>query len=245
MFNFAAHEWVIVVIGSLLIGINKTGIPGVLMVFVPILASILPAKESTGFLLPLLLVADIFAITYYKRHTQWKLLFRLIPFSLLGIVGGYFTMRALENAQIKPMIGIIVLVMLAVQAFRMLRRNDEAIPTGIWFALVMGIIAGYTTMVANAAGPAIAIFLLAMRLPKEQFVGTGAWYYFIVNITKVPLSASLGLITAQSLLTGAVLIPAIALGAFIGIKLLPLIPQKVFQAVILIIAAAGALRLLF
>ncbi len=245
MFDFAVHEWIIIVVGSMLIGINKTGIPGVLMVFVPILASILPAKESTGFLLPLLLVADVFAITYYKRHTQWKLLFRLIPFSLLGIVGGYFTMRALENAQIKPIIGIIVLVMLAVQAFRMLRKNDETIPQGIWFALVMGIVAGYTTMVANAAGPAIAIFLLAMRLPKEQFVGTGAWYYFIVNITKVPLSASLGLITAQSLLTGAVLIPAIALGAFIGIKLLPLIPQKVFQAVILIIAAVGALRLLF
>lgn len=245
MFDFAAHEWIIIVVGSMLIGINKTGIPGVLMIFVPILASILPAKESTGFLLPLLLVADLFAITYYKRHTQWKLLFRLIPFSLLGIIGGYFTMRALENAQIKPIIGIIVLVMLAVQAFRMLRKNDEAIPQGIWFALVMGIVAGYTTMVANAAGPAIAIFLLAMRLPKEQFVGTGAWYYFIVNVTKVPLSASLGLITAQSLLTGAVLIPAIALGAFIGIKLLPLIPQKVFQAVILVIAAAGALRLLF
>ena len=245
MIDFSVGEWiVVVVVGAMLLGLAKTGLPGINMVFVPILASILPAKESTGFLLPLLIVGDIFAVTYYRSHTQWRHLARLLPFSLLGIGAGYFTMRSLDNAQIKPIIGIIVLVMLAVQIYRTVRKIDESIPEGIWFALIMGFLAGFTTMVANAAGPAMAIYLLAMRLPKEQYVGTGAWYFFIVNLFKVPLSASLGLITAQSLLTGAVLVPAIVLGAFVGIKLLPLIPQKAFRNVILVITAVSAIRLL-
>lgn len=245
MIDFSVGEWIVVVVaGAMLLGLAKTGLPGINMVFVPILASILPAKESTGFLLPLLIVGDVFAVTYYKSHTQWRHLLRLLPFSLLGIGAGYFTMRFLDNEQIKPIIGVIVLVMLTVQIYRTVRKIDESIPRGIWFALIMGFLAGYTTMVANAAGPAMAIYLLAMRLPKEQYVGTGAWYFFIVNLFKVPLSASLGLITAQSLLTGAVLVPAIALGAIAGIKLLPLIPQKAFRNVILLITAVSAIRLL-
>ncbi|MBN1685751.1 MAG: sulfite exporter TauE/SafE family protein [Spirochaetales bacterium] len=245
MIDFSTGEWIVVIVaGAMLLGFAKTGMPGINMVFVPILATILPAKESTGFLLPLLIVGDIFAVIYYKSHTQWRHLVKLLPFSFLGIVAGYFTMRALENTQIKPIIGVIVLLMLAVQVYRTVRKIDESIPKGIWFALIMGFLAGYTTMVANAAGPAMAIYLLAMRLPKEQYVGTGAWYFFIVNLFKVPLSASLGLITAQSLLTGAVLIPAIAVGAFIGIKLLPLIPQKAFNTVILLITVVSAIRLL-
>ena len=244
MYDFAIHEWILVALGAMFVGINKTGIPGINMIFVPILAVILPAKESTGFLLPLLIVGDIFAVAYYKSHTQWRHLLRLLPPSLLGIAAGYFTLRALGDAQIKPIIGVIVLLMLAVQAYRSIRKIDESIPKGIWFALIMGFLAGYTTMVANAAGPAMAIYLLAMRLPKEQYIGTGAWYFFIVNLAKVPLSAGLGLITAQSLLTGSVFIPAIALGAFAGIKLLPLIPQKTFRVIIIVIAAASAIRLL-
>ncbi len=246
MLDFSVGEWIVVITaGAMLLGFSKTGIPGINMVFVPIIATILPARESTGFLLPLLIVGDIFAVIYYKRHTQWRYLLKLLPFSLVGIIAGYFTMRGLGDAQIKPIIGVIVLVMLAVQAYRTFRKIDESIPKGIWFALIMGFLAGFTTMVANAAGPAMAIYLLAMRLPKEQYIGTGAWYFFIVNLLKVPLSASLGLITAQSLLTGSVLIPAIAIGAYLGIKLVPHIPQKTFQVLILVVTAAGAIRLLF
>ena len=243
-FDFTTVEWIIVAAGAVLIGVAKTGIPGINMVLVPILASILPARESTGFLLPLLIAGDVFAVIYYKRQVVWRYLAKLIPFSLIGIGVGYFTMRILHDEQIGPLIGIIILAMLALQLFRSVKKLDESVPKGIWFALLMGLLAGFTTMIANAAAPMMAIYLLAMRLPKEQYVGTGAWFYFIVNILKIPLSASLGLITAESLLTGAVLIPAIALGALIGIKLLSRIPQKTFRIIILMITTASAVRLL-
>ncbi len=244
IFEFTTIQWIILAAGAMLIGVAKTGIPGINMVFVPILAAILPARESTGFLLPLLIVADVFAVSYYKRHAQWRYLLKLIPFSLAGIGIGYFAMRVLNNAQIKPTIGIIVLAMLALQLFRSIRKLDESIPRGIWFALIMGVLAGFTTMIANAAASVMAIYLLAMRLPKEQYVGTGAWFFFIVNLLKLPLSASLGLINAKSLVTGAVLIPAIVLGAFLGFKLLSVVPQKVFSIVIMVITAGSAIQLL-
>jgi uncharacterized membrane protein YfcA len=243
--DFSAVDWILVTVGAVSIGIGKTGIPGINMFFVPVIATILPAKESTGFLLPLLIAADIFAVIYYKSHAQWRHLAKLIPFSLLGIGIGYFAMKALDDAQIKPIIGIIVLAMLAIQSFRMWRKKDESIPKGIWFALVLGLLAGFSTMVANAAGPAVTIYLLAMRLPKEQYVGTSAWYYFIVNLAKVPLSASLGLITAKSLVTNAIFIPAIVIGAFAGILVLSRIPQKAFVISIIAITAVAAIRLLF
>ncbi len=244
MLEFSTIEWGLVAVGAILIGVAKTGIPGINMVFVPILASILPARESTGFLLPLLIVGDVFAVIYYKRHAQWRYLVKLVPFSLIGVGIGYFAMRVLNDAQIKPLIGVIILAMLALQLFRTVKKTDESVPKGIWFAFIMGLLAGFTTMIANAAAPMMAIYLLAMRLPKEQYVGTGAWFYFIVNLLKVPLSASLGLITAKSLITGAVLIPAITAGAIIGIKVLSRIPQKAFRVVILVITAASAVRLL-
>ena len=244
MLELTAVQWIIIAAGCVLLGISKTGIPGVSLVFVPVLAMILPAKASTGFLLPMLIVGDIFAVTYYKRHAQWKHVLRLIPFSLLGVGVGYFAMRLVSDSQLKPAIGIIVLVMLAVQFIRS-RRKEQPIPQGIWFALIMGLLAGFTTMVANAAGPVMAIYLLSMKLSKEQYVGTGAWYFFIINLLKVPLSASLGLITLQSLATNAVMIPAIAIGALVGIKLLKVIPQNAFRISIIVIAVLSAIRLIF
>ncbi len=243
MLELTTVQWIVIAIGWSLIGVAKTGIPGISIVFVPILAMILPARASTGFLLPMLIVGDIFAVIYYKRHAQWKHVFRLIPFSLLGVGIGYFTMRLISDSQLKPAIGVIVLLMLAIQFIRS-RRKEQPIPQSIWFALIMGLLAGFTTMVANAAGPVMAIYLLSMKLSKEQYVGTGAWYFFIINILKVPLSASLGLITLESLATNAVLIPAIAIGALVGIKVLKVIPQNVFRIAILTVATASAVRLI-
>ena len=243
MLELTTVQWIVIAIGCALIGVAKTGIPGISIVFVPILAMILPARASTGFLLPMLIVGDIFAVIYYKRHAQWKHVFRLIPFSLLGVGIGYFTMRLISDSQLKPAIGVIVLLMLAIQFIRS-RRKEQPIPQSIWFALIMGLLAGFTTMVANAAGPVMAIYLLSMKLSKEQYVGTGAWYFFIINILKVPLSASLGLITLESLATNAVLIPAIAIGALVGIKVLKVIPQNVFRIAILTVATASAVKLI-
>ncbi len=245
MFHFGPWAWVVIVIGSFSIGLGKTGIPGINLFFVPVMAQLLPPKISTGVMLPMLIVADSFAILYYRQHADWRYLVRLLPAAVVGLLIGYAGLSLVSDSALRPVIGGIVLLMLAIQAWRDFRHGGlVAVPHGPWFSIIMGLVAGITTMMANAAGPVMAIYLLTMRLPKERYMGTGAWYFFIVNLIKVPLSASLGLITWETLRFNALLVPAIVLGALLGVRLLDVLPQKAFRVVVQVVAAASAISLI-
>jgi uncharacterized membrane protein YfcA len=199
-------------------------------------------------LLPMLIFADLFAAGYYRRHAQWSHIIRLMPWTLLGILTGFFAMDKISDSQLKPVIGVIVLTMLAIKTVNDYRnRSQSHIPTsmGLAFAMMLGFFAGVTTMMANAAGPVMIIYLLAVGLPKTEFVGTSAWFFFLVNWIKVPFSAKLDLITAQSLKLDLTLFPFIIIGAVVGIVLLKHIPQKLFRIVVLVLAVAAAVKLLF
>jgi uncharacterized protein len=235
--------WVVVAACAVMVGISKTGLPGMGILFVPLMAMVIPAKQSTGMVLGILLLADVFAVSYYRKAGVWRHIIRLIPATLVGIVAGYFAMKVISDEQLKPIIGIIVVVMLAVNWWR--NRRGENVPTAWWFAEVMGFFAGLTTMMANAAGPVMIVYLLAMRLPKVEFVGTSAWFFFIVNWLKVPFSAHLGLINAASIKLGFIMLPFIIIGAVLGIVALKKMPQKVFEITIQLLALAAGIKLLF
>jgi uncharacterized protein len=246
MFNFSASDWIIIGIAALLIGISKTGIPGLGILAIPLVAWVIPAKASTGVILPMLIVGDIFAVRYYRRHAVWPHLIRLIPWAMTGIIIGYLIMEKINDHQLRPMIGIVVLTMLVVNYWRNYRMKEEiTIPTQWWFAALFGLLAGITTMMANAAGPILAIYLLAMQLPKNEFLGTGAWYFLLLNCFKVPFSANLGLINPFSLSLNMINLPFIILGAFLGIWMVKFIPEKTFALAVQILAALAAIKLLF
>jgi hypothetical protein len=210
------------------------------------MALILPARQSTGILLGILILADLFAIVYHRRNARWGHVVRLLPAAFAGIVAGYFGLKFVNDQQLKPIIGAIVLVMLSVNYWRTRARGEDApVPTQWWFTVVLGFIAGVMTMMANAAGPIMIIYLLAMRLPKVEFVGTAAWFFFVVNWLKVPFSTNLDLMTAESIKLNLMMLPFIAIGAVAGIFLLKRIPQKAFNAVVQVLAAAAAIKLLF
>jgi len=229
-----------------MVGTTKTGMPGLGILIVPLMALVLPTRQSTGILLGILILADLFAITYHRHNARWGHVVRLLPAAFAGIVAGYFGLRFVNDQQLKPVIGGIVLIMLAVNYWRTRVQGEDApVPTQWWFAVVLGFMAGVTTMMANAAGPIMIIYLLAMRLPKVEFVGTGAWFFFVVNWLKVPFSASLDLMTAESVKLNLMMLPCIAIGAVAGIFLLKRIPQKVFNAAVQILAAAAAIKLIF
>ena len=175
-------QWIGIIICALLIGISKTGIPGVGILSVPLMAGVLPARSSVGVALGMLILADIFSATYYRRHANWKYIVRLLPATFLGIVAGYFGLKVLSDQQLKPIIGAIVLAMLIIDYWRSRsdNNNNNKENSQLWFSLTMGFVAGVATMMANAAGPVMAVYLLAMRLPKTQFVGTAAWFFFII-----------------------------------------------------------------
>ena len=231
--------------GALLVGITKTGIPGLGPVIVPLMASVFPARASTGVLLPLLLAADLFAVTRYRRHAVWRHLIRMLPWTLGGVVAGWRVLGGINDRQLELMIGLIVLAVLAVGAAReRWGAADSAFATSWWWAALVGLTAGFTTMVSNAAGPIMTIYLLAMRLPKREFVGTGAWYYFLINLVKVPFSVNLGLISGATLLLNATAVPAIAAGAWLGMMALDRIPERGFTRSMQVLAAVAALNLL-
>ena len=237
--------WAVVAFCAVLVGIAKTGIPGFGILVVPLMAMVLPARSSVGILLGILILGDLFAAGYYRRHAQWVHVFRLLPAAFGGIVAGYFALGVVSDEQLKRIIGAIVLVMLGVNYWRMKGRGDEAsIPHQWWFTVGVGFIAGVTTMMANAAGPVMIIYLLAMRLPKVEFVGTAAWFFFVVNWLKVPFNAKLQFMTMETVKFDLLMLPFIALGAFTGIFVLKRIPQKAFGIVVQLLAAAAALKLL-
>jgi uncharacterized membrane protein YfcA len=237
--------WLVVALCALLTGASKTGVPGLGILVVPLMAMVLPARDSTGVLLGILILGDLFGVIYHRYNARWVHILRVLPAALAGIIAGYYCLRIVTDEQLKPAIGAIVLVLLGVNYWRTsVRGPDAPVPTQRWFALVMGFTAGVTTMMANAAGPVMTIYLLAMQLPKVAFAGTSAWFFFIVNWSKVPFSANLNLITPQWIKLDLMMLPVIAVGAVLGILFLKRIPQKSFNAVVQILAAVAALRLL-
>jgi len=239
-------SWALIVLGAALIGIAKVGIPGTGILVVPIMALAMGdrAKASVGFLLPMLALADIMAIIYWRRHVKWSQLFRLIPWAGLGVVLGYYGLKVIDNQMLKPFIGGIVLVLLIGSWIRDRMVPDDRIPTHWAFAAVMGILAGALSMMANAAGPIMIIYLLAMRFDKEHFIGTQAWFFWILNLSKMPFSLSLGLITASSFMINLAMIPAILVGGVIGVLLVHRISQQTFNRVVTYLAIIAAILLI-
>ncbi len=242
--DFDAWQWAIALVGAVLVGISKTGIAGLGVLFVVLFAQIMPAKQATGIVLPLLCFGDVIAVSAYRRHANWPHLWRLLPWTAGGVVIGAGAMRHLDDHEVKVLIGVIVIGLVGLHLYRRARRGGGEAEHGAWFAPTLGILAGFTTMVANAAGPLMAIYLLAMRLPKMEYVGTAAMFFLMINLFKVPFMIALGLITPPSFTLNLLLAPAVVLGAVLGKLLLAKINQRGFENLALGLAALAGLKLL-
>jgi uncharacterized membrane protein YfcA len=227
------------------IGFSKSGFAGVGMLHVIIFAFVFGAKASTGVLLPMLVIGDLCAIRFFGKKVQWKLVRKLLPPALVGVVLGTLLMGSLDEASFKPLVGVIILLLTAIQVLRIWRPNAFAnMPHTWWFAWGLGLLTGVTTMLANAAGPVVALYMLAVALPKLELVGTSAWFFLVLNIYKLPFSFWLGLIGWQSLVIDLSFAPGILLGMFLGSWLIHRIPQKLFDSFLLAFTAFAAFRLL-
>jgi uncharacterized membrane protein YfcA len=239
------EQWLLAVVGAMCIGISKSGFAGVGLVQILVFAYLFGPRESTGALLPMLIVGDLSAVFFFRQHARWDYIRRILPPAALGIVTGWALMHWIDDQMFRPLIGGIILSLSLLQMARMWRPDwFEHIPHARWFAWSVGLLAGCATMMANAAGPVVAVYLLAVSVPKFEFVGTSAWFFLIVNTSKLPLSASLGLIHPDTLALDAILSPAIVGGMMIGRWLVHRIPQRLFDTLLLIFAATAAMRLI-
>ena len=244
MMSFAPWEWGLAVVAALIVGISKAGIGGLGMLSVVIFAQLMPAKQATGMVLPLLCFGDIIAAATYRQHAKWHHIGRLFPWTAAGVVLGYFALDLVNERQAKLMISGIILGLVAMHLIRRRVSGHEA-EHGSWFAPTIGVLAGFTTLVANAAGPLMAVYMLAMRLPKMDFVGTGAVFFLILNLFKVPFMVHLGLINSSSFSLNLLLAPLVIGGAWFGRKLVMKIDQRAFENIALALSVVAGLKLLF
>ena len=234
-------DWILVAICAILIGMSKTGVPGASMIVVPVMAMIFGGKASTGVLLPILIIADVFAVTYYHRHAAWKPLFKALPWALLGLIIALYIGAYVNDHQFKHIIALTVLfsLILMVGNDRLKKENNFTGHTA--FAALFGVLGGFATMIGNVAGPVFAIYLLALHLNKKNYIGTTAWFFAIINLTKFPLQYFVwNNIHAESMLIDLLTVPFVILGAYLGIKLVHIFNEKTYRWTVVIITFISA-----
>ena len=253
--HFTAWDWTLSVLAALCIGLSKTGFNGVALISVALMTRVLPALQSVGVVLPMLIFADCFAVRSFRQHARWSEIRRVLPPALVGIVLGAAALHYLNapgnaaNLLFKRVVGGIVLVLTVLQYVRVLRpgwfAREAAVVVGPAYGWIMGGFAGVTTMLANAAGPIMALYFLAIGLPKLELVGTSAWVFLILNLSKIPFNYQLGLINADTLTLNLYLLPAVAAGVLAGRWLLGVVPQASFQQLLLGFTLLASLWLLW
>ena len=230
---------------ALLLGIAKSGIKGLAVLIVTVLALVYGGKESTGILMPLLICGDILAVIYYKRHVKWVYLIKLLPWMVTGVLIGVVLGKDLPEDLFKSGMAVIIIISVAMMYYWE-RKKERKTPKHWSFAALMGIMAGFTTMVGNLAGAFSNIYFLAIKLPKNEFIGTAAWLFFIINLFKIPFHIwSWGTINQLSFQISLSLVPAVILGFMFGISLVKKIKNDRYRQLILLLTGLGGLAIFF
>ncbi|HVJ46075.1 MAG TPA: sulfite exporter TauE/SafE family protein [Luteolibacter sp.] len=238
--------YALALMAALCVGLSKSGFSGISLVAVLAFAEIYGAKESVGLTLPLLIAADLLAYPAFRNHGSWGPVWKLLAPTLVGLALGYWLLDRIDGTAARKVIGGCVLSMVVLQVFRRLRpRLFEQVGESRGFGLGTGVLGGFATMLANAAGPVIQLYLLGRKIPKMELIGIGARFFLLINLLKVPLNAKLALITPDSLLDNAKLMPGVIAGVFGGRWLIRHVPQGAFEWMIVGFASIAGLRLLF
>ncbi len=244
-FHLTILQWVAFCFGAFLLGLSKSGIKGIGIIIVVILAFVFGEKTSTGILLPMLIFADIFAVVYYNKHVQWHFIKKLLPAMVVGVLVGVWVGNDISETLFKRIMAIIIIGSVVIM-FYMENRRNPTVPTNKLFSNGTGFLAGFTTMIGNLAGPVSDIYFLAMRLPKNEFIGTAAWLFFIINVFKLPFHIFIWkTISTETLVLNSVLIPVVVVAFFLGAYIVRLISNVNYRRFVLIVTALGGIIMLF
>jgi len=242
--QYAPLNWFFILLAAFIIGLGKAGLKGVDMLSVTIMALVFGGKSSTGIVLPLLCVADIAAVYYYNRHAQWNHFWKLVPWMAIGILLGVYLGKDMDERLFRQLMAVIVVLTIAVVLWMELRKLTR-VPENPLFAAGTGLAAGFTTMIGNLAGAFANLYFLAMRLPKNGFIGTAAWLFLVINLFKLPFQVFYWKnITEHSLLTDLALLPALALGFLLGIKLVKKLQDSSYRKVVMLLTLVGSVLML-
>ena len=223
-------SWGVLFLSALFVGMSKTGVQGLTILTVPLLAMAFGAKPSTGLMLPLLCFADVIGVSYYRRQAEWKYILRLLPMAVAGFFLALWVDHLIPATEFKHLMGACLALVLGVMLWSQWKGRENLLIDKWWYSPLFGLLGGFTTMIGNAAGPVMAIYLLSMRMPKLAFVGTNAWFFLCVNFLKLPLQIfAWHNITPTTLAIDVCAVPFILLGAFLGIRLVKFLPEREFR----------------
>lgn len=241
--ELATSSWILLAIAAFIVGISKSAIPAMGTLSVVLGAAALPARASTGVLLVMFLLGDIFAIWTYFRDANWRLLARLAPTIVIGVLLGVWFLAYADDRITAITIGAILIALIAMTFY----QRARSAPAGVsrLQGTIYGTLGGFTTMVANAGGPPMSLYFLAQRLNILAFLGTSAWLFALMNLFKLPFSIVLGLITFSSLGLNILLVPLTAIGFFLGRMVIKRIDQRAFDRIIIVATLIGAAYLIF
>lgn len=230
----------------MLIGMAKGGVKGVGMFVVPIMAVVFGGKISSGIVLPMLLMADVFAVRHYNRHANWVYVWKLLPAALAGVFIGQWVGQWVSDAAFNQIIAAIVIGSLVLMIAQERGQISTVVAESRVFGYVFGLLGGFSTMIGNAAGPVLTVYLLGLRLPKNNFIGTGAWFFLLVNLAKLPFHIfSWGTVNPSSLLLNLCGLPALILGFWLGVRIVDYLPEREFRYFVIGMTFVAALRLLW
>lgn len=246
LWTHAPWWYALAALGALCIGMAKSGFTGISLISVFVFADLFGAKTSTGLLLPLLIAADLMVYPAFRAHGSWRPVWPLLVPALLGLAMGFWLLGKLDDGTARHGIGVSILLMVMVQAGRWwVPQAFQKMADSRGFGWAAGVLGGLATMMANAAGPVIQLFLLSRRIPKMELIGVSARFFLLINLIKVPLSLQLSLIRPSGLWLNALLLPAVWLGIRGGKYCMQRVPQRVYEALIVGFALIAGLRLCF
>jgi uncharacterized membrane protein YfcA len=233
-------------LGAVCVGLAKSGFTGISLVSVFLFADLFGAKTSVGLVLPLLIIADLTVYPAFREHGSWKPVWKLLPPALCGLAAGYWVLTVINDKQASHGIGLSVLVMAAVQSLRSWKpRAFDEMAHSRGFGIAAGVTGGMATMIANAAGPVIQLYLLSKRIPKMELIGISARFFLLINLLKLPMNFQLDLINRESLQLNLMLVPAVWLGIFSGRYFVKKVPQRIFEMLVIVFSVLAGVRLCF
>lgn len=243
--TLTTFQWTILSLAALSIGMSKTGVQGIMLMIVPLMAMAFGAKESTGVILPMLCMADIIAVAYYKRIADWKTVAKLLPTAVLGFFLAIGVDNMIPSSQFRQLMGWTLMLALVVMIWSEIFGKENRWMKKWWYAAIFGLLGGFTTMIGNAAGPVMSVYLLSMRKEKMEYIGINAWFFLIVNLLKVPLQAFVwDNITLPTFGLNVLMLPVIGIGALLGIRIIKLFPEKAFRRFVQIVTVISVILML-
>ena len=243
--SLTIFQWTILSLTALCIGMSKTGVQGMMLLAVPYMAMAFGAKESTGVILPMLCMADIMAVIYYKRIADWKVVVKLLPTAILGFFVAIFVDKLIPRDEFRQLMGWTLVLALAVMIWSEVFGKEYKWMKKWWYSALFGLLGGFTTMIGNAAGPVLSVYLLSMRKAKMEYIGINAWVFLVVNLLKVPLQIFVwDNISWDTFSLNLAMLPIIGIGAWLGIGIVKLFPEKAFRRFIQITTILSVIMML-